>query len=72
MKTKIIASLAILAISSTVTFASYSAVIDYSKTNLDAANNLAEKKIIRNYKDSPEKYNLESFVLRQEIAAVAR
>ena len=39
---------------------------------IEAANNLAEQKIINNHKEDPENYNLDSYVLRQEIAAVAR
>jgi hypothetical protein len=39
---------------------------------IEAANNLAEQKIINNHKEDPENYNLDSHVLRQEIAAVAR
>jgi Na+-translocating ferredoxin:NAD+ oxidoreductase RnfC subunit len=39
---------------------------------IEAANNLAEQKIINNHATDPENYNLDSHVLRQEIAAVAR
>jgi hypothetical protein len=39
---------------------------------LEAANSLAEQKIINNHVNDPENYNLSDNVLRQEIAAVAR
>ena len=32
---------------------------------IEAANNLAEQKIINNHKEDPENYNLDSYVLRQ-------
>lgn len=46
----------------------------YSYTNdmLDAANSLASKWIINDHKGNPSLYNLDSKVLRQEIAAVSR
>ncbi|MBT3727368.1 hypothetical protein HOG21_07075 [bacterium] len=72
MYKKVLTSVLIVGVTSIATFASYSAVIDFAKTDLDAANSLAEKKIINDHKENPEKYNLESHVLRQEIAAVAR
>lgn len=40
--------------------------------NVDYANSLAQRGIINNHSDNPEKYQLDSNVLRQEIAAVAR
>ncbi len=52
-------------------FASYSA-IKYSDSPLEAANSLAEKDIINDHKNDPENYNLNDYVLRQEIAAVSR
>lgn len=52
-------------------FASYSA-IKYSDSPLEAANSLAEKNIINDHKNDPENYNLNDYVLRQEIAAVSR
>lgn len=69
---KIISTISLIAITSAVSFASYSAVMDYSKTELDAANSLAEQNIINNHEMDPENYNLIDNVLRQEIAAVAR
>lgn len=44
----------------------------YVKTEIDAANSLAEQWIINNHVNNPENYNLSDNVLRQEIAAVAR
>jgi len=38
---KVISTIALVAISTTISFASYSAVVDYSKTDIDAANSLA-------------------------------
>ncbi len=46
--------------------------IKYSTTDVEAANSLAERWIINNHKDDTSKYNLNDFVLRQEIAAVSR
>jgi hypothetical protein len=68
---KIISGIALVAITSTVSFASYSAIID-NKTELDSANSLAEQEIINNHMNDPENYHLLDNVLRQEIAAVAR
>ncbi len=39
---------------------------------LESANNLAFKKIIKNHASDPKSYNLDSFVLRQEIALISR
>ncbi len=47
------------------------AVVD-NKTELESANSLAKQKIINDRSKEPEKYLLDSHVLRQEIAAVAR
>lgn len=47
-------------------------VIAYSTEELEAANSLAERWIINDHTSDPENYNLDSNVLRQEIAAVAR
>lgn len=69
---KIISTISLIALTWAVSFASYSAVIDLNKTQLDAANSLAKQKIINNHISDPEKYNLNDNVLRQEIAAVAR
>ena len=69
---KVISTIALVAISTTISFASYSAVVDYSKTDIDAANSLASNWIINDHKSDPENYNLKDNVLRQEIAAVAR
>ena len=41
-------------------------------SEVEHANNLAEKWIINNHKNDPQNYNLWDNVLRQEIAAVAR
>jgi hypothetical protein len=68
---KILISLFILNLSFLSLFASYSAVVD-NKTELESANSLAEQKIINDNSENPDKYNLSSHVLRQEIAAVAR
>jgi hypothetical protein len=68
---KAITTVALLAITGAVSFASYSAVVD-NKSELESANSLAEQKIINNHKSDPENYNLNDNVLRQEIAAVAR
>ena len=62
---KIIGSLAIFAITSTA-FANY----DYSEM-LEAANDLAERKIISDKSENPSDYNLGDNVLRQEIGLVA-
>ena len=69
---KIYSTVALITVSTTISFASYSAVIDYSKSNLDAANSLAEQWIINDHKNDTQNYNLIDNVLRQEIAAVAR
>jgi len=68
---KVITSIAIVAVSWAISFASYSAVVD-NKTELESANSLAEQGIINNHVNDPENYNLNDNVLRQEIAAVAR
>jgi len=68
---KIIITVALVAVTGAVSFASYSAVVD-NKTELESANSLAEQKIINNHKLDPTNYNLGDNVLRQEIAAVAR
>ncbi len=47
------------------------AVVD-NKTELESANSLAKQKIINDRSSDPKKYMLDSHVLRQEIAAVAR
>ncbi len=44
----------------------------YTSEELESANNLAKKWIIKNHSDNPELYNLDSPVLRQEIALVSR
>gem|GEM_PF-5451184 len=44
----------------------------YTKSEILSANFLAEKNIINNHLENPEKYKLDDFVLRQEIAVVAR
>lgn len=51
--------------------ANYSA-INYSNTPLEAANSLALRWIINDHSKNPTNYNLDSYVLRQEIAAVSR
>ena len=68
---KVISSIAIIAVSWAISFASYSAVVD-NKTELESANSLAEQGIINKHVNDPENYNLSDNVLRQEIAAVAR
>jgi hypothetical protein len=68
---KIITSIAIVAVTWAISFASYTAVVD-NKTELESANSLAEQGIINNHVNDPENYNLNDNVLRQEIAAVAR
>ena len=69
MLKKIITTVSLFAISSAIWFASYTV---YVKWELEAANSLAEQKIINNHVNDPENYNLSDNVLRQEIAAVAR
>ncbi len=49
-----------------------SSVYAYTNEQLKAANSLAERWIINNHSNNPSKYNLDSNVLRQEIAAIAR
>ena len=44
----------------------------YTSTQLQSANNLGVKEIIKNHVSDPENYNLDSFVLRQEIALISR
>jgi len=39
---------------------------------LESANNLADQGIVNSHKSDPQNYNLNSYVLRQEIAAIAR
>ncbi len=51
---------------------SFSFVSVYANTQIDFANNLANKWIINDNSNNPENYDLSQNVLRQEIAAVAR
>lgn len=44
----------------------------YTNTMLDSANDLAKKEVIKNHSDKPDLYNLDSPVLRQEIALISR
>ncbi|MFK7780531.1 MAG: S-layer homology domain-containing protein [Candidatus Gracilibacteria bacterium] len=67
MLKKIITIVSISVLLGTTSFASVSV-----KSELDAANSLAEQEIINNHINDPENYNLNDNVLRQEIAAVAR
>jgi len=64
---KITTTIALLAVTWTMTFA-----MSLDTEEIEAANNLAEQWIINNHKNNPENYNLTDSVLRQEIAAVAR
>ncbi len=82
---KIISALALVTIMLTTSFASYngggttesvsfapiSAIID-NKTELESANSLAERKIIKDNSIDPKKYYLDNKVLRQEIALIAK
>ena len=47
-------------------------IFAYNSEELNSANNLAKKLIIKNHFDKPEQYNLDSPVLRQEIALISR
>lgn len=47
-------------------------VFAYTSSMKESANSLASKWIINNHSDSPDLYNLDQNVLRQEIAAVSR
>ena len=67
MNKKIISFLFLFLLVITISFASA-----YTNTQLDAANNLANRNIINDHTLDPENYNLDQNVLRQEIAAVAR
>ena len=71
MYKKVISSIALVAMTGAMSFASYSAVVD-NKSQLESANSLAEQEIINDHVNDPENYNLTDNVLRQEIAAVAR
>lgn len=57
-----------------VSWIAYFSLTSFSYTDemLEAANNLASRKIINDHGDDPSKYNLWSKVLRQEIATVSR
>lgn len=47
-------------------------VFAYNNDELNAANSLAEQEIINDKSATPDDYNLDDYVLRQEIAAVSR
>ncbi len=47
-------------------------VTAYSQAELESANNLAVREIIQNHSSNPTDYNLDSEVLRQEIALISR
>ena len=49
-----------------------SSVFAYTSDQLEAANDLAKRKVIKDYSDNSELYNLNSNVLRQEIALISR
>ncbi len=44
----------------------------YTSEELDSANNLAQKEVIKDKSFDPSLYNLDDFVLRQEIALISR
>lgn len=67
---KIISILSFVALFSTITLPSFAGYLNPEQ--IDAANNLADKKIINNHFWDPENYDLNDNVLRQEIAAIAR
>jgi len=50
----------------------FSTSFSYTSMELDSANNLATKWIIKNNSTNPNLYNLDNRVLRQEIALVSR
>lgn len=64
---KIISTLATISLIST----SFSAFW-YTNSQLEAANDLAEREVIRDNSGNPSAYNLDSNVLRQEIALISR
>jgi len=64
---KIISLAIIIAIVST-TFSAFW----YTNSQLEAANSLAQRSTIKDHKNNPEAYNLDSNVLRQEIALISR
>lgn len=47
-------------------------VYSYSSKELESANNLAKKEIIKSHSDNTSLYNLDKPVLRQEIALISR
>jgi len=44
----------------------------YTNSQLEAANSLAQRSTIKDHKNNPKDYNLDSNVLRQEIALISR
>ena len=50
----------------------FGSVLAYTSSQLQAANSLAKKWIIKAHFDNPELYNLDKPVLRQEIALISR
>ncbi len=47
-------------------------VFAYTNSQLEAANDLASRQVIKDHKLNPSEYNLDSNVLRQEIALISR
>jgi len=64
---KIISLAMIIAVVST-TFSAFW----YTNSQLEAANSLSQRSTIKDHKNNPEAYNLDSNVLRQEIALISR
>ena len=50
----------------------FSFVSAYNFDEITAANKLAEEEIINNHSDDIKKYNLDNYILRQEMAAITR
>ena len=72
MNKKIISLLVLLSLFSFIFNNSFAENELYENDYVIAANSLAEKGIINNHEMDPENYNLDDYVLRQEIAAVSR